>query len=92
MWKNNIIKIYEKDAKFYNEEKSENTKSEKKEKEMTLKDFDREVAQKKGGVIDEEQEEMKVIDNQGTHFGFFEPPLSGFEILNDSILFKICQI
>ena len=41
---------------------------------MTLKDFDREVAQKKGGVIDEEKEEMKVIDNQGTHFGFFEPP------------------
>ena len=41
---------------------------------MTLKDFDREVAQKKGGVIDEEQEKMKVIDNQGTHFGFFEPP------------------
>ena len=41
---------------------------------MTLKDFDREVAQKKGGVIDEEQEEMKVIDNQGTHFGFSEPP------------------
>ena len=41
---------------------------------MTLKDFDREVAQKKGGVIDEELEQMKVIDNQGTNFGHSEPP------------------
>ena len=41
---------------------------------MTLKDFDREVAQKKGGLIDEEQEQMKVIDNQGTNFRHSELP------------------
>ena len=49
---------------------------------MTLKDFDRQVAQKKGGVIDEEQEEMKVLDNQGEIYdcedSFVQTPYCSF--------------
>ena len=80
--KSDAPEIYEKDATFYQEAAAGESKSKKKEKEMTLKDFDRQVAQKKGGVIDEEQEEMKVLDNQGEIYdcedSFFQTPYCPF--------------
>ena len=35
----------------------------KKEKALTLKDYDRNVIEKKGGIVDEEAETMQVLGN-----------------------------
>merc|ERR1712113_178433 len=64
--RNNDKSIYDKETKFYESDDEDDSNSNdkvKKEKALTLKDYDRNVIEKKGGIVDEEAETMKIVGN-----------------------------
>merc|ERR1711953_1527623 len=62
--RNNDKSIYDKETKFYeSDDEDDSVTKVKKEKALTLKDYDRNVIEKKGGIVDEEAETMQVVGN-----------------------------
>jgi hypothetical protein len=60
--KRNDPSIYNDKSKFYEtESESDSEEKSKTEKSLTLKDYERNVVLKKGGIIDEEEEEMEEL-------------------------------
>ena len=60
--KRNDPSIYNEKSKFYEtESESETEDKPKAEKSLTLKDYERNVVLKKGGIVNEEDEEMEEL-------------------------------